>query len=108
MPPEFLEIVASHFDTMLRFAARIFHFAGVDIVIIYVYLWCSEGFSDRNEAILYQIQMLITLLKLPFLIVGDLNIPIAGFAESGWVERLGAELLHPGFLNPQPQQERTL
>ena len=48
---------------------------GVEFIILTVYLWHTEGFTDRNIKILYQISMLKYLSNLPIIALGDFNIP---------------------------------
>jgi hypothetical protein len=79
-----------------RFAVKIISFSKVDIMFISLYLWDSEGFSERNNNILKQIYMLINMTNLPVLIAGDFNIPFEKFCDSGWCERLKVKPIHPG------------
>ena len=80
----------------IRFSCKIIKFHKVDVLLVSVYLWCSEGFSVRNNLILHQINIIRNMLKIPMLCIGDFNIPYEEFAESGWINRLQVKMLHPG------------
>jgi hypothetical protein len=79
---EYLESVADYFMATLRFAARILVFKGLEVLVVAIYLWVSEGFSQRNQTILKQLKMLSQLLNLHFICMGDFNITFQEFAES--------------------------
>ena len=96
IPKHILEHIVREYGD-LRFAARIVEFHNVDVLFITVYLWCNEGFSVRNNMILYQILMLKHLLHLPLIGFGDFNITFHDFQKSGWAERLRVNLIHPGL-----------
>jgi hypothetical protein len=95
IPNEYLETVAEYFMSTLRFAARIVVFKGLEVLFLSVYLWVSEGFSQRNQTILKQMKLLIKMLDLPFLCMGVSNITYKEFAESEWPDFLGAEAIDP-------------
>ena len=66
-------------------------------------------FSDRNNAILSSVHMLINYFKIPALLISDFNIEINEFISSAWPDRLGLSVLNPkitpfekvGFLGPE-------
>jgi len=90
-----LDNIADIFDTPLRFAARVVHFKHVQVLMVSLYLWDSEGFSERNNIILVQIKMLKDLLSLPILCVGDFNIKFEDFEASEWPQKMGVDMIHP-------------
>ena len=57
VPINILEHIQNEFGE-LRFAAKIIIFHNFELLCVTVYLWCSEGLSNRNNNILYQILML--------------------------------------------------
>ena len=71
---DILNAISDHFNTNIRFAAKILSVRRYDILVISVYLWDSEGFSSRNSCIMQQIHMLASLIGLPFVCMGDFNI----------------------------------
>ena len=89
-----LDLMDSKFEKR-RFAARIISFQSVNVLVIAVYLWCSEGFSERNQSILNQILILKKLLKLPFICFGDFNITFEEFQQSEWPTTFRARMIHP-------------
>jgi len=93
--PDILNSISNHYG-ILRFASMIINIKGVELLLITLYLWHTEGFTERNHVILYQIQYLKVLLGLPAFIIGDFNITFEKFKESGWCERLNVRMLHPG------------
>ncbi len=95
VPKHILEHIIKEYGE-LRFATRIIEFHNVDILVVTLYLWVTEGLSVRNNMILYQTRMLKHLLSLPFFTIGDFNITFEQFVESGWAERFKAKMLHPG------------
>ena len=92
---EYLESVAEYFMSTLRFSARMVVLKGLEVLFLAVYLWASEGFSQRNQTILKQMKLLIQMLDLPFLCMGDFNITFKEFAESEWPDFLGADTIDP-------------
>ena len=92
---DLLDVIIKYYG-ILRFSAMILSMQGVEFVFATVYLWHTEGFTERNITILYQLQYIQRLTKLPIIIAGDFNIPYQSFAESGWCERLNVRMVHPG------------
>jgi len=88
--------VSEHFDAPLRFAARLIRFRGVSVLFVTLYLWASEGLSERNHNILMQVKLIKDLLQLPVVCFADFNIPFEEFADSGWLDLLNASPIHPG------------
>lgn len=94
--PDILAQISKHYGT-LRFAAMILTVKKVDVLVVTLYLWHTEGFTERNQIILSQIQMLKYLLKIPMIVAADFNITFEKFSESGWCERLKVRMVHPGI-----------
>ena len=84
---DILDKIATHFNAPLRFAAKNVKFHSLNLLLVSVYLWCSEGFSERNNVILQQIQMLKMIAGLPLLCIGDFNLTYEEFDKSGWCAR---------------------
>ena len=80
---------------MRRFAARIVNFRSLDVLVVTVYLWCSEGFTERNNALLQQILLLKNFLKLPIILLSDFNIQFSDFMKSEWPQKFNACSIHP-------------
>ncbi len=93
--PIVLEGIAGHFLNPLRFAACIVCFKKLSVLFVTLYLWCSEGLTERNNQILLSIHMLKQLLDLPIVCIGDFNMTTQEFLESGWLEKFSASLLAP-------------
>ena len=55
------------------------------IYVITVYLYHSEGLSDRNLNILQALAAIISRLKGPWIIAGDFNLDPAEVIGSGWL-----------------------
>ena len=51
-----LESLAEKTNVPRRFAASILRLKHVSVVLVAIYLWDSEGLSDRNQNLLYQVQ----------------------------------------------------
>ena len=106
--PEIIEAMNQHFKTHLRFAARTIRFKGLEVLLITVYLWDSEGLTPRNTQILQQIKMLVSLTGLPFICVGDFNIHCDEFSQSEWPEFLSCEVIHPGGTTISSAEDRPI
>ena len=78
-----------------RFAARIVVMQKIEIMLVSVYLWVSEGFSEKNIKILKQIKMLGKLTNKPYIILGDFNIDYTEFVRSEWLDLMDVDPLHP-------------
>ena len=79
----------------LNFAACTISLHGYDILLITAYLLHSEGMSENNNLIMQQIMLLVHVMNLPFILVGDFNMPPASMQDSGWLTQLKAEILVP-------------
>ena len=93
---EILNAIVSHFQAPLRLAARILHLKGCDVTVVSLYLRCSVGLDYENNIRLRQIHMLVQILGLPVIAVGDFNITVQDFQDSGWPELLKVKVLHTG------------
>ena len=63
------------------------------IVVCSVYLYASEGLSERNQNILFQLQLIKDILGFPLLIFGDFNMLSSDIEQAGWDRRLGAKFV---------------
>ena len=90
-----MQLVSKQFGE-LRFSAMGLIMKKVEFVVVTVYLWHTEGFTERNNAILFSVQYFMKLIKLPVIIVGDFNITYETFENSDWCRRLGVVMRHPG------------
>jgi hypothetical protein len=94
IPKEVIGYLISQFGP-LHFAAKIVILTKVQVLFVSVYLWDSEGLSERNNTILQTIGLMSRYLKLPMIGFGDFNVAFDDFAKSGWCERLQVSLIHP-------------
>ena len=76
----------------LRMTAAYVRLKSFTLLLITVYLFCSEGFSERNNDIMAQINLLTKLTGLPFIILGDFNVIPEELLASGWLSHLGAKI----------------
>ena len=79
----------------LRFAHKIVSFQSVEVLFICVYLWHTEGLSERNNNILKQTYLMKSILKLPILCMGDFNLTYDEFLSSGWPQKLRVKMINP-------------
>ena len=63
--PQILDNISSLVDSPLHFSARILKLHKLQVLLVAVYLWTSEGFSDRNNNGLFSTLYLKEILKLP-------------------------------------------
>ena len=56
--PELLEHIATTTSVPLGLAARFVRLRDIIILLVTTYLWCSEGFTERNNVILLQLHLL--------------------------------------------------
>ena len=70
----------------------IIHLKHVSILVVSLYLWASEGLSERNNNLLLHILILSKIFSIPLLIYGDFNITSKQFLESGWCDKLKVTL----------------
>jgi len=94
IPKDVIDYLTSQFGP-LCFAAKIVIFRKVEVLFVSVYLWVSEGLSERNNTILQTIAITARYLNLPIICFGDFNITYDEFRESGWCEKMHISLLHP-------------
>ncbi len=95
MEPSILDHLQERFQDPLRFAACIIRFKKLSVLFVTVYLWCSEGLTERNNEILLYIYMLAALVNLPLICIGDFNITAQEFLESGWANKFQATIMQP-------------
>ena len=76
--------------TAARIAAGGF---GDGFIVYSIYLYCSEGMSDRNKEILVLILRHAARHKLPWLIGGDWNMLPEDVESSEWAEGLGGSVV---------------
>ena len=81
---------------VLRFACKITIVHDVEIICTTIYLWDSEGFTERNITILQQLYILKRILKLPMFCAGDFSLHHDDFVQSGWANTLHVRVIHPG------------
>ena len=62
---------------------------------MFIYLWDSEGFSDRSVVSLKQLKMLVDLIGLPWVCCGDFNITFDEFLNSEWPDSLKCCVIKP-------------
>ena len=78
-----------------QWAARGIRLAGLDIMLIAVYLDDGLGIERQNLARMEQISLFIKALKRRWIIVGERNFEASALQRIDWPLFLGAELLAP-------------
>ena len=89
-----LEIIAQQPNHSLSFSAAYLRLEKCTLIIATVYLYCNEGFTERNNNILFQPQLLRDLTGLPTLIHGDFTMNSNELENAGWLDRLGTTLFN--------------
>ena len=82
-------------NNYVRFAARLIVSKQLEILIISIYLWDSEGFSDRNIILLKRLKMVTDLVGLPWICSGDFNLTSDEFKQSEWPDFLRCVVIEP-------------
>ena len=65
----------------------------VTLVLVFTYLFDGEKLSDRNNDLVFQLQLLKLYLGLPFICYGDFNMSPEELGVTGWLERLQASVV---------------
>ena len=65
------------------------------VVIISAYFWCSEGWSDRNEALMRQIAEKAAELSVPYILAADFNMTPSQLSQGWWFSALGGIIVAP-------------
>ena len=91
--------IQQEFQSPLRFAARTLRLKHVTVIMCTVYLWSTEGLSDRNVTILMQLNLLQKALSLPLFCIGDFNMLSTELVSSGWAETLKVNVKCPSYGN---------
>ena len=60
--------------------------------IISIYLWTSEGLTERNLALLHRLKLLVRTLKGPWIVGGDWNVEPELLQSSGWARYLKGQI----------------
>ena len=64
-------------------------------MIASVYLFHSEGFSERNKTLLNDIASFLAAMSIPFILAGDFNMSQSVFEASGWADSIWARVVAP-------------
>ena len=67
LEPSLLEVIAEESQHPLAFSASYLRLKGLTILLCTVYLFCTEGMSERNNAIMFQLSILRNLVGIPML-----------------------------------------
>ena len=78
-----------------HFSMQIVPFPDVTVVMASIYLVTGIGLSGRNLEILYDLQVRLRTLGLPFLIAGDWNSAPEDLMDLGWPDQTGATIRGP-------------
>jgi hypothetical protein len=62
------------------------------LFIISIYLWHSEGLSERNLSLLNHLARVLASLRAPWLIAGDWNMVPALLCKSGWLSLIKGDI----------------
>ena len=81
-------------DTV-HFSGGIFRFRNFSIVFVFLYLVTSVGMNDENSRRMEQVNILLKILGLPFIIYSDFNMLPDELSKSGWPQFLKAEIVTP-------------
>jgi hypothetical protein len=65
------------------------------IHITSVYLWTSEGLSERNLALLHRLKRAVRAIKGPWIAAGDWSIEPGTLQSSGWAKYLKGQVFAP-------------
>ena len=101
--PYIYQTIVESLNSTIRFTSRIVVFKQLELLCITIYLWDSEGFTDRNITLLRQLKMLIDLVGLPWFCVGDFNITFEQFRDSQWPDYLKCKMIHPNMKSTTSQ-----
>ncbi len=93
--PNILDYISEHFGSTIWLSACTIQFKGAVVISASIYLWCSEGLSERNNIILLKLNMLVNILKLPLICFGDFNLIPQEFLDGGWCEQLQVKIIYP-------------
>ena len=63
--------------------------------VISIYLWTSEGLSERNSSLLHHLSLLIGSLRGPWIVAGDWNVEPTVLQQAGWPAKLRGQLFAP-------------
>ena len=83
---DLVDMAASVNDETRRWTATEVRIAKVSIIVVTAYLWCGQGLSQRNWAILQHISALFDVFKTPFILFADFNIDPTTLWQSGWCQ----------------------
>ena len=65
--------------------------------LVSIYLWTSEGLSERNLSILHHLSLLLRALRGPWVVAGDWNMEPEVLQAAGWPRRLGGQIFAPSL-----------
>ena len=82
------DTIASSTNAPCRFAACFIRLKGVTILLVAMYLWHTEGLSDRNQNLLKQLFILQQIVKVPIICYGDFNMLPEVLESSDWLRLL--------------------
>ena len=65
------------------------------VVVISAYFWCSEGWSDRNIALMQHIACKVAQLHVPWILAADVNMEPEVFGQGYWFAALQGVIVAP-------------
>ena len=91
-----VEYIAKQSSAPIRFSAVMIKVKGLTFIFANCYFYDSLGPTHtKNHNIFVQLEILITICKLPIFIHADFNCTPDQLADSGWPKRLKLEMLVP-------------
>ena len=105
---DILHPIAEKTQAPRRFAATILRLRHVSVVLVAIYLWDTEGLSERNQNLLYQLYLLTLLFNMPFIVYGDFNMSPNLLAESEWLNKLRMRIFVPNVKSTLARGENSL
>ena len=66
------------------------------IHVLSLYLWCSEGLTQRNLDLLQYVAQLLAAVRGPWVLAADFNCEPKLLQDSGWLDLVGGVIVEPG------------
>ena len=78
-----------------RWVGQTIRLRGLEVVLMALCLHDSEGFTNRNEALVDRATTADRAVGLPMLLIGDWNMPPAELAGAAWIGRQRMRIVVP-------------
>ena len=90
-----LQQIVNESGSTLHFTCGIVRFRHFSVAFVFLYLQCSVGMNDENNLRMEQVNILLKILGLPWIIYSDFNMPPDDLLKSGWPQFLKSEIVIP-------------